>query len=388
MNFDADPQDEAFRTEVRRFIAALSPEIVRGKPLGYTHSRPEREAWIRALNAQGWLVPHWSRAWGGRDWTAMRRHILHDETCAAGCPEVDRIATDLVGPIIQAFGSAAQQRRYLPGILSGTEFWCQGFSEPQAGSDLSLVGTVARREGERYIVSGRKLWTTQAHLADLMFALVRVKIGNELQQGLSFLLVDMRAGGISTRPVLTLDGGHHVNEVLLEEVSVPRENLIGAEGQGWTYVRALLESERSSAAGIPHTKRDLRRLEEFASSELRHGRTMMDDPVFRAKLEQLRDELHALEFLHLRVLSATERGPRAEALGCVLKFRGAQAYQRVSELMLETLGERSIEYVPDSQRSADEAGVAAAYLFRRSATIAAGTTEIQKNMIAALALEL
>src|SRR5262245_38019325 len=204
MNFDIDPADEEFRAQVRRFIAEQPPQIVRGKAFGYTHSRRERELWIRALNAQGWLVPHWSTAWGGRNWCALRRYILCDEICAAGCPEIDRIATDLVGPLIQAFGSPAQQRRYLPGILSATEFWCQGFSEPQAGSDLSLVQTTARHDGNCYIVNGRKLWTTQAHIADMMLALVRMKVANGLQPSLSLLLIEMRASGVSIRPVVTL----------------------------------------------------------------------------------------------------------------------------------------------------------------------------------------
>src|SRR5437660_1444280 len=177
MNFARPPADEAFRAEVRRFIADQPQDIVRGKPLGYAHSRRERELWIRALHRRGWLVPHWSAAWGGREWPAMRQYILHEETCAAGCPEIDRIATYLVGPVIQNFGSVAQQRRYLPGILTAAEFWCQGFSEPEAGSDLSLVRTTARRVGSQYVVNGRKLWITQAHIADQMFALVRVKAG-------------------------------------------------------------------------------------------------------------------------------------------------------------------------------------------------------------------
>jgi len=399
MNFGSSPADESFRAEVRQFIAEQPPQIVRGKPLGHVHSRAERELWIRALHRQGWLVPHWSAAWGGRDWSAMRRLILQEEMCAAGCPEIDGIAIHLVGPVIQAFGSAAQQRRYLPGMLTATEFWCQGFSEPEAGSDLSLVRTTARRDGRHYVVNGRKLWITQAHIADLMFALVRVNVGTELQQGQSFLLIDMRASGISTRPVVTLDGRHHVNEVLMEEVCVPVENLIGEEGKGWTYARALLEGERASSAGLSHTKRDVQRLQELASREMRNGRPLGEDPLFRAKVAQLQSELLALEYMHLRVLSAGDHNPRSEALGCVLKYRGAEAHQRVSQLMMEALGERAIEYVPDPAiwarsnaiddgASEDDAAVAASYLFRRSATIAAGTTEVQKNMIAALALEL
>jgi alkylation response protein AidB-like acyl-CoA dehydrogenase len=391
--------DAAFRAEVRQFIADQPPQIVRGQPLGYVHSRRQRELWIRALNARGWLVPHWSAAWGGRGWSAMRRYILHEETCAAGCPEIDRIATDLVGPIIQSYGTASQQRRYLPGILSAAEFWCQGFSEPDAGSDLSLVRTAARREGSHYVVSGRKLWITRAHVADMMFALVRIKTAQALQQGLSFVLIDMRADGVTVRPVITLDERHHVNEVLLDDVRVPIDSLIGEEGKGWTYARALLEGERVSAAGIPYIKRDFARLTSLAARERRGGRPIADDPVFGAKLAWLQAELLALESLHLRVLGSDARTPRAEALGCVLKYRGAEAHQRVSELMMEALGDRALEYVPEPMEgeapheiaegsSGDAAGVAAAYLFGRSATIAAGTTEVQKNLIAALALEL
>ena len=397
MDFAIDPEEEGFRTEVRRFIATQPASLVRGRPSGYIHSRAERELWIRALNRQGWLVPHWTSAWGGRPWSAVQRYILQDELCAAGCPEVDGIAIHLVGPILQTFGSLAQQKRYLPGILTGAEFWCQGFSEPEAGSDLSRVHTIATQRGHRYSVSGRKTWITQAHIADWMFALVRVKANGELQQGLSFVLIDMHAPGVSTRPIITLDGRHHINEVLLDEVDVPGENLIGEEGKGWTYARALLERERSSSSGLSHTKIDLKRLEEIASRQDFTGCLLKNSPLFHQKLAGLQHEVMALEYLNLRVLNVGAQNQQAEVLGSILKYRGAEAYQLASELMLEALGEQAIEYFPDAGSllphcvggtPGDLAGIAASYLFRRSATIAAGTTEVQKNIIAALGLGL
>jgi alkylation response protein AidB-like acyl-CoA dehydrogenase len=398
MNFASSPADQAFREEVHQFIAEQS-QVFRGKAPPNSYSRQGRELWIRALHNKGWLVPHWSPAWGGRDWPPMRHYILEEEIFLAGCPEADGIGIHLAGPVIQAFGSVAQQRRYLPGILTGAEFWCQGFSEADAGSDLSLVRTTARRDEDQYVVTGHKLWVTQAQIADLMLALVRAKVGGEREQGLSVLLIDMRAKGVSTRPIPTLDGRYHVSEVLLDNVRVGVENLIGEEGKGWAYARTLLENERAASAGIPRAKGDFKRLVELASRAMRHGRPLSDSPLFRLKVAQLESELRALEYLYLRILSSSGRSQRNEALACVLKYRGAEAHQRICRLMLEAIGQRAIEYFPDTAHSSYEnAGndgacpdvdkVVESYLFSRSRTIAAGTTEVQKNMIAALALEL
>ncbi len=381
-----DAEELAFREEVRDFLRDLPPEIPSAQPFGYEHSRAIRELWTRTLARRGWLVPHWTRAWGGRNWPPMFHYILTQELCAHGCPEIDRIGTDLVGPILQLVGSQAQQQRYLPRILDGREFWCQGFSEAGAGSDLALVRTAARREGDHYRVNGRKLWATQAHEADMMFALVKVNAGVSLQQGHTFLLIDMHADGVTVRPIITIDGRHHVNEVALQDVCVPVANRVGEEGKGWSYARSILGTERMGAAGIPHTRRDLGYLRELASRMRQDGHLISEEPLFRHRLAKLEIEVLALEFLLLRVLHATP-GTEREALGCVLKLRGTQAYQRVSDLMMGVAGTRATALVQEGTPSY-EPSVAAAYLFRRSATIAGGTSEIQRNMIAALALQM
>jgi alkylation response protein AidB-like acyl-CoA dehydrogenase len=386
MKLLAAAEESAFRREVRDFLRSLPPDMGLGRPFGYEHSREVREVWTRTLGRRGWLVPHWTPAWGGQDWPPMFHYILAQELCAHGCPEIDRIGTDLVGPILQSFGSQAQQQRHLPRILDGQEFWCQGFSEAGAGSDLAQVRTAAQREGDFYRVNGHKLWTTQAHEADMMFALVKVRTGASLQQGHTFLLIDMHADGVAVRPIITLDKRHHINEVTLQDVRVPIADRVGEEGKGWSYARSILGTERMGAAGIPHTQRDLGYLRELAHRMQRDGHLIKNEPLFRHRLAQLEIEVMALEFLQLRVLHASA-GPERDALGCVLKLRGTQAYQRVSDLMMAVAGARATALVEEGTPSY-EPSVAAAYLFRRSATIAGGTSEIQRNMIAALALQM
>ncbi|HEU4655554.1 MAG TPA: acyl-CoA dehydrogenase family protein [Steroidobacteraceae bacterium] len=373
-----------FRAEVRQFLASAPSEMEIGKPFGHVHSRATRELWTKALAERGWLVPHWPAEWGGQSWPSTLHYILAQELCSHRCPEIEKIGTELVGPILLSFGCEEQRRRFLPPILSGEEFWCQGFSEAGAGSDLSQIRTTARKQGDSYRVNGHKLWTTQAHEADLMLALVRVANGDSLQQGHTFLMIPMKTPGVQVRPIITLDGGHSINEVMLDDVRVPIDSRVGEEGHGWTYARAVLSAERMGAAGIPHTQRDLLFLQDLARQVRRRGRLLANDPHFRQRLAQLNSEVLALEFLLLRILQAPPSAER-DALGCVLKLRGAEAYQRVSELMLDAVGARAM--VRQLEDSVDDS-VTAAYLFRRSATIAGGTSEIQRNIIAALGLQL
>jgi alkylation response protein AidB-like acyl-CoA dehydrogenase len=386
MNLSLNDEEVAFRNDVRAFLLGLPEGLGIRATFGYEYPRETRVRFTRALAARGWLVPHWTTEWGGQNWPPIRHYILAEELCRHGCPEIERIGTDLVGPTLLAFGTSAQRDRYLPGILDGSEFWCQGFSEAEAGSDLSGVRTIARREGQAYRVNGHKLWTTQAHEAQRMFALVKVDAGRGVQPGLTFVLIDMRAAGVTVLPIITIDGGHHINEVMLRDVSVPVEDRVGEEGKGWTYARALLGTERAGAAGIPHTRRDLAHLRDFARRERRRERPLWNDRHFRARYAELDAEVTALEFLLLRLLAAPA-SPERDALASVLKLRGALAYQRVSELMLEVtclLADDGDELDTSEWRRA----VAAAYLFRRSATIAGGTSEVQRNLIAAITLHL
>ncbi len=392
MDLRPDRRDEAFRAEVRAFVAANRFE----RTTHWKSANPDRDEaarWARRLDQQGWMAPHWPVEWGGKGWAHRRIHILQEELCAAFCPEMDRIALDLAGPAIIHYGSAAQQQRYLPPILRGEEFWCQGFSEPQAGSDVSLAQTRAELAGDTYTVNGTKIWITNAHIAHLMLALVRVRAGGKAQTGLSLLIIEMKQSGVRVRPVITIDGGHVINEVTLENVRVPRTNLIGEEGKGWTYARFVLSNERLMVAAIPHMKRDLAALAGIAARTACPGGMLESDPVFRRRFAALKVELEALEFAMLRLLSLPQDDMGAAGLASTIKIRSAELRQAISEAAMEALGEPGLILDPDDlgaakARPAHAFGVGRDFVFRRAATIAGGTTEIQKNIIAALALEM
>jgi len=401
MNFDRDPEEEVFRQEVRTFVSemwekAAEAGLDRHAPL----ARRSVEFWTRALHNKGYLVPTWPVEWGGKKWSAKKIYIMSEELVRGGIPDGDRVALDLVAPVIYTYGTPEQKQRLLPRILNADDFWCQGFSEPQAGSDLSLIRTRAVRDGDFYIVNGQKLWTTNAHNADMMFALLRVSSGGKLQQGLSFLLMNMRAPGITVRPVITIDGGHSVNEVFLQDVRVPAKNIIGEEGKGWQYARYLLSNERVAVAAAPQTRKDLTKLKMMAGVERRNGRLLIDDPLFRAKVSQLEIDLLALEYSIMRMIDMlATNDPAMERLGPVLKIRGSELRQRVSELQMQALGERGLAFYSPALASdgaqqlvppgPDYApGVTSTFMFRRSTSIAAGSNEIQRNILASSGLGL
>jgi alkylation response protein AidB-like acyl-CoA dehydrogenase len=398
MRFDMDPSDAMLGDEVRGFVSQNLPSLESS-----TDERDCVSRWTRLLHRRGWLVPHWPVALGGLGWSPIRRYEFEAALVDAGAPPTDRIALDLAGPVICSFGTALQRDRYISKMFSGDEFWCQGFSEPHAGSDVNSLRTVALREGNHYVVNGQKLWTTNAHLAHMMFALVRVRSRGSLQPGLSFLLIDMRSRGIRVRPVATIDGRHHLNEVFIDDVRVPIENLIGEEGKGWMYARFLLGNERPLVASLPNTKRYLKQLNLIADLEQRNGRPLAQDPDFRMRLAKLEVDLAALEFAVLRAAYAPANDPNQEVLGPVLKIRGGELRQRVSEMSAEALGDRAlINYALTNAPSAvskingedDPPGEEYArfptreFLFNRSATLAGGTSEIQRNIIAGVGLGL
>lgn len=408
MDLVHDPSDVQFRLEVREFIRKTLPELFpdAGTPRWGLRflDRTELRDWTRALDSKGWAVPHWPVEWGGIGISAVRRHILLEELSAANCPALDSISIDFVGPVLYTFGSPQQKRRYLPRIRTAEDFWCQGFSEASAGSDVMQLKTTATRQGNHFIVNGRKLWITNAHFADMMFALVRVEMpGQRRQQGLSFLLIDMRAQGISVRPILTIDGRHHINEVVLEGVRVPAENLVGEPGKGWIYARLILSNERTVIAGVSSARRQLRQVRNLLQTHREGSATLIEKESYRNRLAQMEMELDALEVLELRVLHAPEGDPDAapSVLGPILKVRGSELRQRISELAIDALGDCGLEAHPQSGPEREElptdpvalthlraCATTAGYLFQRSATIAGGTSEVQRNIIAAIGLGL
>jgi alkylation response protein AidB-like acyl-CoA dehydrogenase len=400
MQLEFTEEEQAFREEVRAFLREQLPPAISQKVLnGYELSREDHVMWQRRLHERGWGGMAWPKKFGGVEWNAVQQHIFEEESALAGGPRLIPFGTKMVAPVIMAFGNAAQQHRFLPKISSGEEWWCQGYSEPGAGSDLASLKTRAVREGDFYIVDGQKTWNTLGQFADWIFCLVRTDSAAKPQSGISFLLIDMKSPGITVRPITLLDGGHEVNEIWFENVRVPVQNRIGDENKGWTYAKFLLGHERTNIAGVGIAKRELQRLKSIAQQERKAGRPLIEDPLFAAHVAQVEIDLWALEITNLRVLSA-ERGaktPGPEA--SILKIRGTEIAQRISELAMRAVGPYALPF----RREAMEAGwqadgrpadpshepagpgyaatLAAAYMNQRKLSIFGGTNEIQKNII-------
>ena len=343
MNLNFTTEENAFRQEVLAFIEQSLPADIQHKILnGLILEKDDYLRWQRALHAQGWGGTGWRPEFGGTGWNAVQQYIFEEECAAAGAPRLIPFGVKMVAPVIMAFGSPAQQQRYLPRILSGEEWWCQGYSEPGAGSDLASVKTSAKLtntgDGDHYIVNGQKTWTTQGQYADWIFCLVRTDPEAKAQRGISFLLIDMQSPGITVRPIITMDGAHEVNEVWLEDVRVPVENRVGEENKGWTYAKFLLGHERTNIAGIGIAKRELARLKRIASLEMKNDKPLIKDTMFGARIAQIEIDLIALEITNLRVLSAEaeRRAPGPEA--SILKIKGTEIQQAITELLTQAVG--------------------------------------------------
>jgi len=396
MNFDLDPADAAFQAEMRAFIRqALPADIARRGRQGFHATHDDVQTWMRILNARGLAAVHWPEQYGGADWSPLRRHLFQVELRAAGAPVPDQAALELVGPVLYTFGDEVQKARYLPAILNADTFWCQGFSEPNSGSDLASLKTSAVRDGDHYVVNGQKTWTSEAHKADMMFALVRTDAEARPQAGISFLLIDMKSPGVSVRPIYTINEGLSVNEVFFDDVRVPVENLVGEANRGWGYAKFLLTNERTMSAETPHTAFDLAMVKQIAAVEPRGGRPLIEDPLFSARLARFEIELRALETAVLRVLHMSEGDPALNATASVLKLRGSELRQRIADLAVEALGDHGLAVFPDveGQDNMDvlapvppapdhAAGWLSRAMFRRATTIYGGANEIQRTIIA------
>jgi alkylation response protein AidB-like acyl-CoA dehydrogenase len=392
MDLNYSAQDLAFRDEVRDFVRARLPHEISRKVL--EHKRLDRDdylRWQKILHAQGWMAPNWPVEHGGAGWNAVQQHIFDEECAEAGAPRIIPFGVNMVGPVIIAFGNAWQKQHYLPRILSSEDWWCQGYSEPGAGSDLASLKTRAERQGERYVVNGQKTWTTLAQYADMIFCLVRTASTGKRQEGISFLLIDMRTPGVTVRPIITLDGEHEVNEVWFENVEVPVENLVGEEGRGWTYAKFLLAHERSGIAGVGASKRELRMLKYIASQERRNGRPLIEDPRFRDRIARVEIDLMALEITNLRLLAAEREGRAPGAEVSMLKIKGTDIQQALTELMMDAIGPYALPHLPDAwgnhwlgEHVGPEyaAPLAARYFNYRKVSIYGGSNEIQRNIVA------
>jgi len=360
-------------------------------------TRDDFLAWHRILAKKGWVAAGWPREYGGPGWSAVQQHIFDEECAAAGAPVVMPFGVRMVAPVIQRFGNEEQKRHFLPRILSGEDWWCQGYSEPGSGSDLASLRTRAERQGDHYLVNGQKTWNTLGQYADWIFCLVRTATEGRPQEGISFLLIDMKSPGVTVRPIKMLDGEHEINEVWFENVKVPVANRVGEENKGWTYAKFLLGHERTGIAGVGRSKRELEKLKDIARRERSGGRPLIEDARFRDRIAQVEIELMALEVTNLRVLSEedTRRAPGPEA--SILKVRGSEIQQSLSELQMQALGAYGLPYVPEALDAAwdgDPVGedytapLTGHYFNMRKTSIYSGSNEIQKNIISQMILGL
>jgi len=393
MDLDYSADERAFRDDVRAWLRENLPAALRDKVARYAHlTREDLLAWHRILAAKGWIAPSWPREWGGTDWNVVQRYVFEEECGYAGAPPLIPFGLAMCAPVLLKFGTEAQKQHFLPRIYRGDDFWCQGYSEPGAGSDLASLRTSAARRGDRYVVNGQKTWTTLAHMADWIFCLVRTDPAAERKQdGISFLLIDMRTPGITVRPLVLMDGGHEVNEVFFDDVLVPVANRVHDEGKGWTVAKHLLGHERMNTARIGTSKRELEHLKAFAATQRSNGKPLTDDPRFRDKLSRLEIELMALAITNLRFLDQLRGGRAPGPEVSMLKIKGTEIQQMLTELMLEAAGPlaQGVARV-DGVPLADDviAALASRYCSTRKTTIYAGSNEIQRNIIAKHALGL
>ncbi len=387
MDLNFTPEELAFRAEIRQWVAASLPQDISHKVHNALRlSRDDMQRWGQILGKKGWLGYAWPTQFGGPGWTAVQKHLFEEECALAGAPRILPFGPVMVAPVIMAFGTPAQQQRFLPGIASGDVWWSQGYSEPGSGSDLASLKCKAERQGEHYLVNGQKTWTTLGQFGDWIFCLVRTSNEGKPQTGISFLLIDMHSPGISVRPIVTMDGEHEVNEVWFDNVQVPAENLIGEENKGWTYAKHLLAHERTNIADVNRAKRELERVKRIAKAE-----GVYDEPRFRDQIALLEVDVVALEMLVLRVLSAEKSGKQSLDIAGLLKIRGSELQQRYAELMMLAAGPLSPPYHADALESAgwqgDYAGagvlapLAGTYFNMRKTTIYGGSNEVQRNIV-------
>jgi alkylation response protein AidB-like acyl-CoA dehydrogenase len=398
MDLTFTPEELAFRDEVRAFIADKVPARLAAKVREGKHlSKADMEEWHAILNARGWLASHWPKEYGGTGWSAVQKFIFDNECALANTPRIVPFGLSMLGPVLIKYGNEAQKRHWLPRILNGDDWWAQGYSEPGAGSDLAGLKTTAVRDGDTYVVNGQKTWTTLGQHANMIFCLVRTNPKAKKQEGISFLLVDMKSPGVEVRPIITLDGEHEVNEVFFTDVRVPAENLVGEEDKGWTCAKYLLTYERTNIAGVGGSTVALERLKQFAAKQKKNGRPLADDPLFAARLAQVEIDLENMKTTNLRVIAAVAGGGVPGAESSMLKIRGTQIRQAISALYRRAMGPYALPFVEAAFEEgyagepvgpAEAAPAAAQYFNLRKTSIYGGSNEIQRNIISKMILGL
>ena len=391
MNLVFSEADLAFQQEVRDFLVQRLPADIRDRcARGYIVGNEDLIRWQKILNEQGWMAPNWPVEYGGTGWSLTQKYIAARELASA-CAPLPTFGITMLGPVLIAFGSDAQKARYLPRILKSDDVWCQGYSEPGAGSDLARLKTRAVRDGDQYIVNGQKLWTSYAHWADMMFCLVRTDPDAKAQEGISFILIDMKIPGIEIRPIIGLDMGHTLNEVFLEDVRVPVENLVGEENKGWTYAKYLLQKERTFVARVAQSRHLVARLKIIAAEQRVGDGHLIDSADFKRRLTSLEIDLRALEYSELRYLSRELHGEKIGLESSILKIKGSEIQQGLKKLLVESLGMYSAPYENDMMPIDSDylsigpqhmQGIMAEHLYGRGASIFGGSNEIQRNILA------
>ncbi len=392
MDLNFTPEELAFRAEARQFFRTEIPQSIRDKTAeGEGLTRDDMITSQRILNARGWATVNWPVEWGGKDWSPIQVYLYQDEMQQADVPAPIPFNVSMVGPVIAQFGNQEIKERFLPATANADIFWCQGFSEPGSGSDLASLRTKAERKGDKYIVNGQKIWTTLAQYANWIFCLVRTDPVAKQQEGISFLLIDMKTPGITVRPIITIDGGREVNEVFFDEVEVPAENLVGQENKGWDYAKFLLGNERTGIARVGASKAKIARIRELAALEFAGERPLIESPRFLEKLAAVEVELKALEMTQLRVVSDERKlaKGRQNPASSILKLKGSVIQQQLTELVMEVVGPYAMPYQRDFDGrnepviGPDYATEAAPMYFNyRKVSIYGGSNEIQRNIIA------
>jgi alkylation response protein AidB-like acyl-CoA dehydrogenase len=393
MDLSYSAEEQSFRNEVRSWLAGNLPTDIRDKVVGYRHlAKEEFIRWHKILAAKGWSVPHWPVEWGGTGWNITQRYIYDEEFGLAGAPGLPTFGPAMCASVLMRFGSPEQKNRFLPRIRSGDDFWVQGYSEPGAGSDLASLKTRAVRDGDHYRVTGQKIWTTLGHYGDWIFCLVRTDpTAEKRQEGISFLLMDMKTPGITVRPLILMDGGHEVNEIFFDDVRVPVENLVYEENKGWTVAKYLLGHERMGSGQVGGSRREIAALRALAGRELKNGKPLMEDTRFRDRLSRLEIELAALELTSMRFVDKMRRsGQPPGADVSMLKIRGTEVQQGITELMMQAVGPMAQPFAAVDNGAIDHftSRLAPRYFNLRKASIYAGSNEIQRNIIAKMTLGL
>ena len=390
MDLNYTAEEVAFREEVREFLKEKLPKELSAKVKARKHlSKDDMERWHAILNEKGWLAPNRPKEFGGAEWNAVQKHIFEEETARAGSPRIVPFGLSMLAPVLQKFGSKEQQDYYLPRILNGDDWWCQGYSEPGAGSDLASLKTRAVREGDHYIVNGQKTWTTLGQYANMIFCLVRTDTEVKQQEGISFLLIDMNTPGIEVRPIILLDGVHEVNEVFFDNVKVPVENLVGEENKGWTYAKYLLTHERTNIAGVGYSQAGLESVKRIARAESANGKPLIENPYFAARLAQVEIDLMAMATSNMRIISKAAAGQAPGVESSMLKVKGTIIRQELNDLARRAVGPYAMPFPSESVEGDNDpigpdyaAPVSAAYFNNRKLSIFGGSNEIQRGIIA------